>query len=72
MKYKPLSDWEKQIDRQIVDTVYTVHKQWGPGLLEKVFVTNYQRGDWNTSERLILWNFVSLKLCGVLIQIIPE
>jgi GxxExxY protein len=37
MKYKPLSDREEQIARQIVDAAYTVHKQLGPGLLEKVY-----------------------------------
>ena len=37
MKYKPLSDREEQIAKLIVDAAYTVHKQLGPGLLEKVF-----------------------------------
>lgn len=37
MKYKPLSDREEQIARQIVDAAYTVHKKLGPGLLEKVY-----------------------------------
>jgi GxxExxY protein len=37
MKYKPLSDREEQIAKQIVDAAYTVHKKLGPGLLEKVY-----------------------------------
>ena len=37
MKYKPLSDREEQIAKLIVDAAYTVHKQLGPGLLEKVY-----------------------------------
>ncbi len=37
MKYKPLSDKEEQIAKQIVDAAYTLHKQLGPGLLEKVY-----------------------------------
>ena len=36
-KYKPLSDKEEQIGRAIVDAAYIVHKQLGPGLLEKVY-----------------------------------
>jgi len=37
MKYKPVSDREEQIARQIVDAAYTVPRQLGPGLLEKVY-----------------------------------
>ncbi len=37
MKYKPLSDREEQIAMQIVDAAYKVHKELGPGLLEKVY-----------------------------------
>jgi len=37
MKFKPLSDREEYIAKQIVDAAYTVHKKLGPGLLEKVY-----------------------------------
>lgn len=37
MKYKPLSEREEFIAKQIVDSAYTVHKNLGPGLLEKVY-----------------------------------
>ena len=37
MKYKPLSEKEEYIARQIVDAAYTVHQKLGPGLLEKVY-----------------------------------
>ena len=37
MKFKPLSEKEEYIARQIVDAAYTVHKELGPGLLEKVY-----------------------------------
>lgn len=37
MNCRPLSEREEQIARQIVDAAYTVHKQVGPGLLEKVY-----------------------------------
>ena len=37
MKFKPLSEREEYIGRQIVDAAYTVHKKLGPGLLEKVY-----------------------------------
>ena len=37
MKFKPLSEREEFIASQIVDAAYTVHKNLGPGLLEKVY-----------------------------------
>jgi len=37
MKYKPLSEREEAIATKIVDAAYTVHKNLGPGLLEKVY-----------------------------------
>lgn len=37
MTYKPLSKNEERIARKIVDSAYTVHKELGPGLLEKVY-----------------------------------
>lgn len=37
MKFKPLSDREEYIAKQIVDAAYTVHQKLGPGLLEKVY-----------------------------------
>jgi len=35
--YVPLSDEIEDIGRKIVDSAYTVHKNLGPGLLEKVY-----------------------------------
>ena len=37
MKYKPLSEKEEAIAKKIVDSAFTVHKNLGPGLLEKVY-----------------------------------
>ena len=37
MKFRPLSDREEYIARQIVDAAYSVHQKLGPGLLEKVY-----------------------------------
>ncbi len=37
MKQNPLSEREEEIARLIVDAAYTVHKNLGPGLLEKVY-----------------------------------
>ena len=37
MQYKPLSKEEEEIAKKIVDAAYTVHKNLGPGLLEKVY-----------------------------------
>ncbi len=37
MKYQPLSDREEYIAKMIVDAAYAVHKNLGPGLLEKVY-----------------------------------
>jgi GxxExxY protein len=36
-RFKPLSEKEETIARKIVDAAYTVHKNLGPGLLEKVY-----------------------------------
>ncbi|UCH65613.1 MAG: GxxExxY protein [Ignavibacterium sp.] len=35
--YKPLSDEEERIGKIIVNSAYKVHKELGPGLLEKVY-----------------------------------
>ena len=35
-KFKPLSGRDEAIAKKIVDAAYTVHKNLGPGLLEKV------------------------------------
>jgi GxxExxY protein len=37
--YKPLTNQEESIAKQIVDSAYTVHKELGPGLLEKIYET---------------------------------
>jgi len=37
MKYEPLSNREEQIATGIVDAAYNVHKNFGPGLLEKIY-----------------------------------
>lgn len=37
MKYKELSQQEEQIGKAIVNAAYTIHKELGPGLLEKVY-----------------------------------
>jgi GxxExxY protein len=37
MNYEPLSDKEEHIAKQIVGSAFTVHKQLGPGLLEKIY-----------------------------------
>ena len=37
MKFKPLSAREESIAKKIVDAAFTVHKNLGPGLLEKVY-----------------------------------
>jgi GxxExxY protein len=37
MGFRPLSEKEESIATQIVDAAYTVHKEPGPGLLEKVY-----------------------------------
>lgn len=36
-KYEPLSEKEETIAQKIADAAYTVHKNLGPGLLEKVY-----------------------------------
>ncbi len=37
MAYNPLSEREEEISKKIVDASYVVHKNLGPGLLEKVY-----------------------------------
>src|SRR5438045_5973122 len=37
MKYKELSQQEEQIGKAIVNAAYKVHKELGPGLLEKAY-----------------------------------
>ncbi len=37
MEYKKLSDEEEEIGRAIVNSAYKVHKELGPGLLEKIY-----------------------------------
>jgi GxxExxY protein len=36
-KHKPLSNREEQIAKLIVDAAFTVHKEIGPGLLERIY-----------------------------------
>ena len=36
-RFEPLSEKEEIIARKVVDAAYTVHKNLGPGLLEKVY-----------------------------------
>ncbi len=37
MEYKPLSEREEEIAKAIVQAAYIVHKNLGPGLLEKIY-----------------------------------
>ncbi len=37
MSYEKLTEKEEEIARKIVDAAYTVHKNLGPGLLEKIY-----------------------------------
>lgn len=37
MGFEPLSEREEMIGKAVVDSAYQVHKQLGPGLLEKVY-----------------------------------
>jgi hypothetical protein len=37
MNFKKLSEKEEETAKKIVDSAYTVHKNLGPGLLEKVY-----------------------------------
>ena len=37
MEYPPLSEEEESIGKAIVNAAYKVHKELGPGLLEKVY-----------------------------------
>ena len=36
-RFKPLSERDEAIAKKIVDAAYTVHKNLGPGLLEKIY-----------------------------------
>jgi hypothetical protein len=36
-KFKPLTNEEESIGKAIVNAAYIVHKELGPGLLEKVY-----------------------------------
>ena len=37
MNFQPLSKKEEAIAKKIVDASFTVHKELGPGLLEKIY-----------------------------------
>jgi len=37
MGYEPLTERAEEVGRQVVDAAFTVHKNLGPGLLEKVY-----------------------------------
>ena len=37
MRYAPVSQREEAVAKQVVNSAYLVHKQLGPGLLEKVY-----------------------------------
>jgi GxxExxY protein len=37
MEFKPLSGREEEVASAIVDAAYAVHKQLGPGLLERIY-----------------------------------
>jgi hypothetical protein len=37
MNYKKLSKKEEEHAKQIVESVYTIHRNLGPGLLEKIY-----------------------------------
>ena len=37
MKYNSVSEREEEIAKKIVDSSYIVHKNLGPGLLEKIY-----------------------------------
>ncbi len=39
MEFKPVSRNEEEVARKIVDAAYCVHKELGPGLLEKIYET---------------------------------
>ncbi len=37
MKHEPLTDAEEAIGKAVVDSAFRVHKELGPGLLEKIY-----------------------------------
>ena len=37
MKHEPLSDTDEAIGKAVVDSAFRVHKELGPGLLEKIY-----------------------------------
>lgn len=37
MKHEPLTDVEEAIGKAVVDSAFRVHKELGPGLLEKIY-----------------------------------
>ncbi len=37
MKHQPLSEAEEAIAKAVVDSAFRVHKELGPGLLEKIY-----------------------------------
>ena len=37
MSFEPLSDFEESIAKNIVDAAFAVHKNLGPGLLERIY-----------------------------------
>lgn len=39
MEFKPLSDKEEFIGKEIVDAAYKVHQAFGPGVLESIYET---------------------------------
>jgi GxxExxY protein len=37
MEHKALTDWEEQLGKSVVNAAFKVHKELGPGLLEKIY-----------------------------------
>ncbi len=37
MNYKPISEEIEKIAKKVIDAAYVIHKELGPGLLEKVY-----------------------------------
>lgn len=57
MNFKSLSDKEEEIGKKIVDAAYVLHKNLGPGLLEKVYETCFccelSKEDFHIKDRWI-------------------